>query len=208
MIRSSGVPIFRVNTVLTVAECDKQAEVFFLVEASSNIWHEDFEKQLIFVSDVIDSFEIGPENIRVGVATFSDMYKQEISLGDDNNKESLQAAVKKIYQILGGTRTDTALEGVRTQGLTSTVVRQDVARIAIVIANRESDYPDRTETEAEQLKEDGVVVFAVGIGDIVELKDIVSEPAVKYLYNTGSYNDLNAILKEQLAKKICQGKLP
>ena len=143
----------------------------------------------------------------MGVATFSDTYKQEISLGDDNNKKSLQAAVKKIDQIPGGTRTDTALEGVRTQGLTSTVVRQDVARIVIVMANRESDYPDRTETEAKQLKEDGVVVFAVGIGDIDELKDIVSEPAVKYLYNTGSYNDLNAI-KEQLAKKICQGKLP
>lgn len=57
------------------------------------------------------------------------------------------------------------------------------------------------------LKDDGIVVFAVGIGkgtDKVELEAIASEPKEKYLFEVGSYGLLDSV-KESLAVKACEG---
>lgn len=192
-----------------IAECGKPAEIFFLLDSSSSIWSVDFDKQLKFVSDVIGSFEIGPDKVRVGVASFSYRYRQEIPLGVYHDKEYLQAAVVHIRQSLGGTYTYDALDGVRTQGLSPGLVRPNVARVAIVMTDGESYYPDKTAEAAKKLKDDGVVVFAVGIGDQVnkeELKSIASEPVENYMFEVGSYELLDEI-KEKLAIGACEVKI-
>ena len=192
-----------------IAGCGKPAEIFFLLDSSSSIWSVDFDKQLKFVNDVIGSFEIAPDRVRVGVASFSYRYKQQIALGAYNNKEYLQAAIENIRQSLGGTYTYDALDGVRTQGLNSEIVRPNVARIAVVMTDGESYYPEKTAAAAKKLKDEGVVVFAVGIGDQVnndELKSIASEPIEKYLFNVGSYELLDEI-KGELAMGACEGEL-
>ena len=169
----------------------------------------DFDKQLQFVNDVIGSFEISEDRVRVGVASFSYRYKQQIPLGAYNDKEYLQAAVENIRQSLGGTYTYDALDGVRTQGLNPKIVRPDISKIAIVMTDGESYFPDRTAAAAKKLKEAGVNVFAVGIGDQVnndELKSIASEPTEQYLFNVGSYELLDEI-KEELAMGACEGML-
>ena len=56
-------------------------------------------------------------------------------------------------------------------------------------------------------QEDGVVIFAVGIGkgtDKKELEAIASEPKEKYLFEVGSYDLLESV-KEGLAIKACTG---
>lgn len=195
--------------VKPIAGCGKPAEILFLLDSSSSIWSVDFEKQLKFVSDVIGTFEIGPDRIRVGIASFSYRYRQQIPLGAYSDKEYLQAAVQNIRQSLGGTYTYDALDGVRTQGLNSNIVRPDVTRIAIVMTDGESYDLDRTAAAAKKLKDDGVVVFAVGIGDQVnneELKSIASEPIENYLFNVGGYELLDEI-KEELAMGACEVKV-
>ena len=113
-----------------------------------------------------------------------------------------------IRQSLGGTYTYDALDGVRTQGLSPGLVRPNVARVAIVMTDGESYYPDKTAEAAKKLKDEGVVVFAVGIGDQVnkdELKSIASEPVENYMFEVGSYELLDEI-KEKLAIGACEGE--
>lgn len=57
-------------------------------------------------------------------------------------------------------------------------------------------------------QEEGVVVFAVGIGSQTnkdELEAIASSPTENYLFEVGNY-DLLKIVKEKLAVKACEGK--
>ena len=120
----------------------------------------------------------------------------------------MQSAVENIRQSLGGTYTYDALDGVRQQGLSPKVARPDVARIAIVMTDGESYYPDKTAAAAKRLKDEGVVVFAVGIGDQVnnnELESIASEPKESYLFQVGSYELLDEI-KVELAMNACEGE--
>lgn len=53
------------------AECqEKVADIVFLLDSSVSLWLREFGAQLAFVQDIVHSFTIGPNNIRVGVVTF------------------------------------------------------------------------------------------------------------------------------------------
>lgn len=184
---------------------DKPAEIFFLLDSSSSIWSPDFKKQLRFVTDVVDVFDIGPNRTRVGVSSFSYHYHENIALDTFDTKEQVKEAVKAIPQYLGGTYTYDALDGVRTRGLSQEVVRPGVARILIVLTDGQSYNTEKTKIAAKKLKDDGITVFAVGIGqqaDLEELAMIASEPKDKYMFHVGNYAMLETI-KESLAIKAC-----
>lgn len=68
----------------------KPAEIFFLLDSSSSIWIVDFRKQLKFVSDLLDSFDLGPNSTRVGVASFSYRYYENIRLGLYDNVDDIK----------------------------------------------------------------------------------------------------------------------
>lgn len=130
----------------------KPAELFFLLDSSSSIWALDFEKQLTFVNDVINSFEIGPHATRVGVASFSYEYYPNIDLDQFDSKDDLKNAVKQITHKLGSTYTYDALDGVREDGLSKDKTRPGVARILVVLTDGESHNGEKTIKAAKKLK--------------------------------------------------------
>lgn len=182
------------------------AEVFFLLDSSSSIWPMDFKKQLHFVSDIVDVFQVAPDKTRIGVASFSFRYHENIALDKYDSKERLQLAIKHIPQYFGGTYTYDALDGMRTRALSPLKVRPGVMRIGVVITDGESYNEKKTIEAAKRLKDDGVVLFAIGIGSKTnkdELAAIASDPKSKYLYEVGNYELLETI-KEKLAIEACQ----
>ncbi|KAK3582073.1 hypothetical protein CHS0354_013452 [Potamilus streckersoni] len=183
------------------------AELFFLVDASSSIWPVYFMKQLQFVRDVIETFEISPNKTRVGLATFSDRYHPHIALDTFDTKENLQTAVDQVRQEGGGTYTHLAIEGMRTRGFDKRVVRQGVVQIAVVMTDGQSINMKETAKEAQKLKDEGVVILSVGIGDKVnqqELRAIAS--AEKYLFQVASFDLLDTI-KKTVSFKVCEAEL-
>lgn len=52
-------------------DCKNKVDLVFLLDGSGSIEPEDFEKAKEFVKDVVDYFDIGIDNTRVGLATFS-----------------------------------------------------------------------------------------------------------------------------------------
>ena len=70
-----------------VIECaDKPADMVFVLDGSSSIWGPDFDKQLKFVSEVIDRFDLGEDHMQVGVITFATTVNIEITLGQFTDK--------------------------------------------------------------------------------------------------------------------------
>lgn len=86
-------------------------------------------------------------------------------------------------------------------------MRPEASRVAIVITDGESENPQLTGLEADRVHDDGVEVFAIGVGRTVkrsELERIASQDG--FVFTVDDYNDLNSLLSI-LAVKACPGRL-
>ena len=90
----------------------KPADILFLLHCSSSIWGPNFKKQLQFVRNVVDEFDVTPSRTRIGVMTYGSYVSEEIALGQYVSKESLSNTINSIRQMRGDTRTDKALDRV------------------------------------------------------------------------------------------------
>ncbi|CAG5120046.1 unnamed protein product [Candidula unifasciata] len=184
------------------------ADIFFVLDSSSSIWKPDFEKRMLgFVRDVVASFDIGRDLTRVGVMTFSDTPRLVIGLDSYTNKQDLLQAISPqiVRYTLGGTNTAEALQDVRKNGFHESITREGVVKIAIVITDGQSWNEKKTIKEAELLKENGVKVYAIGVGKAVkqeELEGIANQPKEEFVFSVNDFGALSEI-KDTLAVKAC-----
>ena len=118
-------------------------------------------------------------------------------------KELLNAEEKLVYTH-GGTETHKALEL-----LYQSVIHNDTTspKVAIVITDGASFQPDLTKTAAQQVKDSGVIIFAVGIGDDFnpyELSAISSNPDEKYFFRLNNFDELSSLIGV-FNHQTCQG---
>ena len=99
------------NSPLYVLVCQgKPADVMFLLDGSGSILPVDFQRQLDFVKDVINVFDVTSDvKTQVGVASFSNWAFQDFHLNRYSSVESMKKAVDSIRQIHGDTNTAAAL---------------------------------------------------------------------------------------------------
>ncbi|KAK3608159.1 hypothetical protein CHS0354_034118 [Potamilus streckersoni] len=183
----------------------KPADVYFVLDSSSSIWMPNFKKQLNFVKDIVNQFDIGPNKTRVAVVTFSDGIHPVITLDGFHEKKGLLEKIDTIPYLTGGTKTGSTLEYIRTRGFSPQIARQDVVHIAIVMTDGQSVNIKKTEEEANSLQKQGVYLFAIGIGhnvDTTELAMIASNPDEAFLFQVDDYNALTSI-KDIIAVKTC-----
>ncbi|CAC5386571.1 unnamed protein product [Mytilus coruscus] len=82
-------------------------------------------------------------------------------------------SLSKIRRMRGGTRTDYALHDMRSKVLTEAHGdRPDYPNIGIVITDGKSNYPKKTKEQMVHMKEDGVMIFAIGIGSAINQKEL------------------------------------
>jgi uncharacterized protein YegL len=84
----------------------------------------------------------------------------------------------------------------------------DVTRVAVVITDGQSDDIEATAEQAAITKDFGIHLFAIGVGDSVdskELEEIASQPKDYYMVQAVDFAALSG-LYEELANKICTGQ--
>lgn len=183
------------------------ADVVFALDASSSIWGLDFKRQLKFVEDLVDNFQVSPTATRVGIATFGDHPKKEFDLDTYDNIFDIKASIAHIRQSRGNTNTAGVLHSLRKHFFEESG-RDGVVKVAIVITDGESNDPKATAHQAQLAREAGIHIFAIGVGRNVilsELKAIASQPSEQYVFQVDSYVALQR-LKVLLAKRACEGK--
>ncbi|XP_033749224.1 collagen alpha-4(VI) chain-like [Pecten maximus] len=182
----------------------KPADIFFLLDSSSSIWIVHYRKQLKFIQDLVATFPISQTDTRIGVGIFSHLYQTQISFGDFDNVDDLQNRIKRIPHMLGSTYTGRALGKVRNEFVRK--ARPGVAHVAVILTDGVSRNVISTFNQARLLKDQGVYVFAIGIGkgpNMKELQAIGSEPSDEFVFKVASFNILESI-KDKLAMKVCR----
>uniref|UniRef100_A0A671KTY2 VWFA domain-containing protein n=1 Tax=Sinocyclocheilus anshuiensis TaxID=1608454 RepID=A0A671KTY2_9TELE len=182
--------------------CDEtaQADIVLLVDSSGSIGDSHFKEVREFLHSFVDSFNLRPDKVRVGLAQYSDMPHKEFLLGDYSDKTDLHQKLTDLIYRGGSTNTGLALTFIRENYFT--LARQNVPGIAIVITDGESN--DDVEEPSQRLRNLGVSIFVirVGTGNMEKLRTIANIPHEEFLFSIDSYQELQ-VLKESLRNKVC-----
>uniref|UniRef100_A0A8C4XD08 Collagen type VI alpha 6 chain n=1 Tax=Erpetoichthys calabaricus TaxID=27687 RepID=A0A8C4XD08_ERPCA len=176
------------------------ADIVFVVDGSSSIGEPNFQQLRDFLYTFVDSLDVSVDNVRVGLAQYSDDAHKEFLLNTFSNKSEILTHIQDLAYRKGGTYTGKALEFIKEQYFTPSAgsrVDKGVPQIAIVLTDGESS--DNVSAPANELRKLGVLVYVIGINvaEYGELKEIANNfhrasglPFFTGLHSVGYLTDL------------------
>uniref|UniRef100_A0A8I6G9C5 Matrilin-4 n=1 Tax=Rattus norvegicus TaxID=10116 RepID=A0A8I6G9C5_RAT len=190
--------------------CDRcregHVDLVLLVDGSKSVRPQNFELVKRFVNQIVDFLDVSPEGTRVGLVQFSSRVRTEFPLGRYGTAAEVKQAVLAVEYMERGTMTGLALrhmvehsfsevQGARPRDL-------NVPRVGLVFTDGRSQ--DDISVWAARAKEEGIVMYAVGVGKAVEeeLREIASEPSELHVSYSPDFNTMTHLL-ENLKGSIC-----
>jgi len=191
-------------------ECSgKPADIYFLLDASSSVYVLHFHEQVLgFVRALVSAFHISPRHTRVGIVTFSNEVNHEFGLAAHKDLESLRTAISPdtVEYLTGGTNTGAAIQFVRQRFQNAALARDGAKQMMVVVTDGLSQQPQLTARAAQAARDQGVLMFAVGVGpnvDQTELKDIASKPDTDFVLSVDDFQALEGVTA-LLTRKTCR----
>ena len=196
---------------MSVAECF--LDLCFLVDSSGSVNYKDatnWDTALQFVTNVTNSFTIGPRNVQVAFVLFSATANVEWFLTRYPEKRSLIDAIRRVGYIGDETNLNEAL------GLTWSEVfaagrgtRPGAIKAAVILTNGEDNVPRKgtplTLENARRCRDAGIRLMAVGVSNMIDrnrLMQIVTPPSSSNFYAVPDFNSLQRIVLD-LTLQIC-----
>ncbi|XP_004370365.1 matrilin-4 isoform X1 [Trichechus manatus latirostris] len=181
-------------------------DLVLLVDGSKSVRPQNFELVKRFVNQIVDFLDVSPEGTRVGLVQFSSRVRTEFPLGRYGTAAEVKQAVLAVEYMERGTMTGMALrhlvehsfseaQGARPRAL-------NVPRVGLVFTDGRSQ--DDISAWAARAKEEGIVMYAVGVGKAVEeeLREIASEPPELHVSYSPDFSTMTHLL-ENLKGSIC-----
>lgn len=191
------------------AVCEKQkADLVFLLDESGSIGERnpnDYMTMKNFTVDLVNSFNVAKDFVRVGLAKFSVNPEHKFFLNEYFDREAIVSLIQGLDQRKGSTNIGLALKSIRKYFAAAHGGRkaEGISQNLVLITDGKSDDP--VEEEAHILRSMGVEVFVIGIGDIriLELLQIAGTP--KRMFTVQNFDDLKEI-KLKVIDTICKSK--
>ncbi|KAM4835908.1 collagen alpha-3(VI) chain [Thomomys bottae] len=178
-------------------------DIIFLLDGSVNVGKTNFPYVRDFVMNLVNSLDVGSDNIRVGLVQFSDTPVTEFSLDTYQSKSELLAHLRRL-QLRGGSglNTGAALSYVQAHHFTEaggSRIREHVPQLLLLLTAGRSD--DSYLQAANALAREGVLTFCVGASqaDKAELEQMAFNPSLVYLMD--DFSSLPA-LPQQLIQPL------
>ncbi|XP_044151369.1 collagen alpha-6(VI) chain-like [Bufo gargarizans] len=183
------------------------ADIHLLIDGSGSIYPDDFTAMKTFLVELIDMFEIGHQNVRIGSVQYSDSSQLEIGIGTNYTKTQLKMEMKNMRQRGGGTNTGAAINFTRELILHPANIREgNVPVYFIVLTDGESQ--DSVKEAAMILRENNVNMYAIGVKEAnqTQLLEITGDPKrVHFVHDFDSLKDIKNVIAQQICSaKACQ----
>lgn len=194
-----------------LSACSEPVDVVFGIPTSQNIPADQFESMKKFVSQTIDSFDVGPMKVHVGLVTYSDTVSTTLKIDQLDTKDVVQELTNRLTQ--QGTKVDVVSALDEASHITFTIfggVRQSSPK-AFVLLVPEGSVNNRQEVlaAAGRLKSLGVKLVILTVGGSVDenLYRLAStQPNSRFLYNIPDHKALGTKSRD-VAELVCKGKL-
>nr|WGV41581.1 MIC2 [Eimeria intestinalis] len=163
--------------------CTSLLDVYLLVDESGSIGTANYNKVRSFLSEFILSMPVSPDDVRIGLLTYSTKVQTHWTL--DNAKASNSAlgsaAALKLPYLGGVTYTHLGLQEVhRLIFDPKKGARNDAPKLLLLMTDGISNHSTASVAAADELRNQGVIIVTLGVGNGVyvnECRSIVGCPA-------------------------------
>uniref|UniRef100_A0A087XJL2 Collagen type VI alpha 6 chain n=1 Tax=Poecilia formosa TaxID=48698 RepID=A0A087XJL2_POEFO len=189
----------------TVCTQEAIADLVFLVDGSWSIGTKNFNQIRQFLYTLVNSFDVSPDHVRVGLVQYSSMPRTEFQLNTFQDKNEILEYIKSLPYLGGETNTGKGLDFVLNKHFVESAgsrAAQRVPQIAVVITDGKSQ--DEVERHAERLRNKGIILYAIGIkdADADELKQIANQPHSQHVHSVSDFSALQGI-SQNIVQTLC-----
>lgn len=183
-------------------------DLVFIIDSSRSVRPAEFEKVKIFLSDMVDSLEIGQDATRVGLVNYASTVNIEFRLKTYYNKAQLKQAFSRIDPLSTGTMTGLAIKTAMEQAFTeqsgARPQSENIGKVAIIVTDGRPQ--DKVEDVSAAARAAGIEFYAVGVdrADMKSLRLMASQPVddhVFYVETYGVIEKLTSKFRETLCGK-------
>ncbi|XP_068610817.1 von Willebrand factor A domain-containing protein 2 [Brachionichthys hirsutus] len=203
-IQTSHENIVKINSAGEMMQCSAAMDILFLLDGSYSVGKGGFERSKHYAIKLCRALDIRPDKVRVGLIQFGSAPRLEFALDSYATEQELQKQLKKVSYRGGSTQTGLALKYVLRKGFPGGRNSSTVARIAIVLSDGRSQ--GNVVQAAAQLKQTGVVLFAVGLRypRWEELHSLASEPIESHVFFAEDcYDAVNGLYTTLTTFSVC-----
>lgn len=178
----------------------------FLVGTSPNTSPSDFQDMKNFLRGFVESLEIGPNKVQVGLVQIGDDSHQEFLLKDNRDQTTLLESLDRLRQKAGSANIGKALQLIKTRYMAKAAGNRSptvVPQIIIVVTDRSSE--DEADDIASNLRRQGAFIYVITVGmtDTKKLQKISNSPHEHFLLSAQSYGSLK-MMKDKLLQVMCR----
>ncbi|XP_076616750.1 von Willebrand factor A domain-containing protein 2 [Chaetodon auriga] len=203
-IQTSHENIMKINSAGEMMQCSAAMDILFLMDGSYSVGKGSFERSKHYAIKLCQALDIGPDKVRVGLIQFGSTPRLEFALDSHTNKQELKKHMKKVFYRGGSTQTGLALKYVLRKGFPGGRNSTAVPQIAILLSDGRSQ--GNVVQAAAQLKDAGVVLFAVGLRypRWEELHALASEPMESHVFFAEHFYDaVNGLYTTLTTFSVC-----
>ncbi|XP_028926626.1 collagen alpha-4(VI) chain-like [Ornithorhynchus anatinus] len=173
----------------------EKVDIYFLIDGSSSIDHGDFLDMKMFMSEVLSVFQMGNNRVRFGVVQYSDSPHLEFEVGQYHSTVKLKEAIRGIKQLRGRDRIGEALNYMNQRFM-------DNDRVKILILITAGNFQDQVAESAQELRQRGIVIYAIGVKTDNQLKLISIAGTEENVLCVNDFDTLKHI-KDEVVQDIC-----
>ncbi|XP_061752464.1 collagen alpha-1(XII) chain-like [Nerophis ophidion] len=181
----------------TQCKTSAKADIVLLIDGSWSIGRLNFKTIRIFIARLVSTFDIGPDDVQIGLVEYSGEPTTEWHLNAHPTKASLLKAVANLPYKGGNTMTGVALNYILQYNFRHYAgMRQDSRKMVILLTDGKSQ--DEVVSHSQNLKETGIELYAIGVknADENELRSIASDPLETHMYNVDDFQLLLDIVDD------------
>nr|KAG5712505.1 hypothetical protein BaRGS_011479 [Batillaria attramentaria] len=193
----------------TAFDCRDKMDLVFILDSSGSVSYTDFDLMLHFAADIVDVMNVSSEVVRVADVVYSNTVQVEFDFDDYTDADDLKSRLLNTYKLDSTTNTHLALdEAAAILNDTARGARLGVKKVAVLVTDGRSNDYSSTLASAQGLKDQGVTVFAIGVGNynLDEIEAAASEPTCSHVFTLPGFTFIRSILKE-IQKSTCEASL-
>ncbi|XP_029590026.1 matrilin-3a isoform X3 [Salmo trutta] len=200
-------PLRTLDLSVTDNSCrSRPLDLVFIIDSSRSVRPGEFEKVKIFLADMVDTLDVGPEATRVAVVNYASTVKIEFLLKAHLNKPNMKQAITRIEPLAAGTMTGLAIKSAMTEAFTeesgARPKSKNIAKVAIIVTDGRPQ--DQVEEVSAAARGSGIEIYAVGVdrADMTSLRLMASNPLEDHVFYVETYGVIEK-LTSKFRETLC-----
>ena len=185
-------------------EAGCSVDLMMVLDGSGSIQPDDFSLMKLFAADLVNAFEISPDDANIGIIQFANT--AELYLPISNDEENILTAIDNMTQFGERTNIAEALDLAQSQFAPR---REGTPRVILVLTDGLHNIPTTNPiARADIARAQGTYILGIAVGD-VDLSELISiSGGPENVITVGSFEGLSVILDILLNNTCTLAALP